>query len=380
MRCMTRKRDPKRLLLQVCLAVLLVSVDVVSTSLRGQSEKPSKISPPLKIEWRIGTDLPMNWKGGAAGALEGRVVYAGGLQSPWRAPKEAVLFDPEADHHVYCWLPELPVAPQYTGGLSVGNAFYVLGGRSQAARRRVFRLTRKDKDALTVSTGPRCAGEWVWEEAASMHQDHLLPDCAAVGDTIVVTGGISGVGDGMEAYNTKQPEAGWFELPPAPVMRASAAAASGGKLYLFGGLAGDDAATQTSARAFSLDLAARSWKEIKSMPLPLRFAKAVSYQDRYIIILGGGSRSDPGFPPMKIPGGPIGQLSPFVIVYDTNLDEYWQLKETMPVGVATQGSVLIGDTIYVIGGETRDPPTSNCSNKLQIGKIVSVNKSNQGGK
>ncbi len=306
-----------------------------------------KVQCKISIEWRVGTGLPTNWKGGAAGVVEGKVVYAGGLQSPWRAPREAVLLDAAADHHIYCWLPELPVATEYTGGLSVGNAFYVLGGRSKVARRRVFRLTRRDKGILEVSSGPRCTGDWVWEEIASMSKDHLLPDCAAVGDTIVVTGGASGVGDGVEAYSTTQPEKGWFELPEAPVMRASTAASARGKLYLFGGLTGDDATTQTSDRAFSLSLATRGWKEIKSMPLPLRYASAVTYQDRYIIILGGASRNDPDFPPLKIPGGPIDQLSPFVIVYDADLDEYWQLEETMPVGVATLGSALIGDTIYV---------------------------------
>lgn len=338
---------------------------------------------PLKISWRIGTDLPMNWKGGAAGVVEGKVVYAGGMQSPWRAPKEVILMDttavnlgPEpgrlkAEYLVYCWLLELPVATEYTGGLSVGNAFYVLGGRSKNVRRRVFRLTRRDKGILGPSPGAgRCAGDWVWDEIAQMCKDHLLPTCAAVGDTIVVTGGTSGVGDGVEAYSTSQPEPGWFELPKAPLMRASTAAAARGKFYLFGGLAGDDAATQTSDSAFSLDLATCNWKEIKRMPLPLRYASAVTYQDRYIIILGGASRKDPDFPPLKIPGGPIGQLSPFVFVYDADTDEYWQLEETMPVGVATLGSALIDDTIYVIGGETRDPHTSNCSNKLQIGRII----------
>ncbi len=348
------------------------------------------MKPPISVTWTVGTDLPTNWKGGAAGVVAERIVYTDGLQSPWRAPRETVLIDPRAVHMtphpsriapeylVYCWLPDLPVATEYTGGLSVQDAFYVLGGRAKSARRRVFRLTRQDDGPLGPSPGAgKCAGTWTWDEIAPMRNDHLFPTCAALGDTILVTGGLQGVGDGIEAYAVDRPEQGWVDVPPAPVMRAATAASARGRFYLFGGLEGDDASTQTSARAFALDMSQRdsvprtsqAWEEIGSMPLPLRYASAVTWRDRYVIILGGGACTDPDFPPMRIPGGPIGQLSPFVIVYDADLDEYWQLEDLMPVGVATHGAVLIDDMIYVVGGETRDPQTSNCSNLLQMGKI-----------
>jgi len=201
---------------------------------------------PFRIEWRLGPDFPYYVKGGACGALDGEIVWAGGMQFPWREPTETVLLrisaleNPAHAVHAYCWLPELPVKVGYTGGVSVGSALYVVGGR--ASGKRAFKLTKGPRRAARPPSG-YSEFEWRWEALPDTSERHVYPAVVAVGDRVVVHGSgstTSGVAAGpalaVEVLDTKFPERGWARLPACPSAAAGKFAGSArGRLYLFGG-------------------------------------------------------------------------------------------------------------------------------------------------
>jgi len=327
---------------------------------------------PIRISWSLGPLMPQYRKGGVAGGVGGYVIYAGGMQDPWREPDDVLAYDPESK--TWEFIAPMPTNPSYTSGTCSGDALYVLGGRN--ADGRCFRLTRQDE-------------RWVWTELPRLQQPRVGAAVAA-GDLLIAAGGGWGMKLGgfdatavsiVEALDLKQIEAGWKTIPHYPGFRRAGAmgAACGGKFYMFGGyrrlergvtaedgFVGADRDSPRFTDALRYDPASGAWQRLADLPFGLSCGCAVTYADRYVIIMGGAGHGQTTF---TFEGEKIGGYNDKVLVYDTATDRYFILDEPMPAGLNDVKAAIIGDTIYVVGGESVDPRHSNTVNLLQIGKI-----------
>lgn len=342
--------------------------------LMGMMTMSAHADVPFRIAWSLGPPMPQYRKGGVLGVVDGYVVYAGGMQHPWREPEESLVYDPGTQ----AWeaTAPLPIGPSYSGGVSDGKVLYVLGGRKAGSR--CFRLTRE-------------AGRWYWTELPALTQPRVLAANALVGGWWIAAGGGWGMRFGafdptpvtvVEGLDLTHPDRGWQQLPHYPGFDRPAAmgASCAGRFYMFGGhrsmeqgMTAPDGYQANHlcprlADAYSYDPVQQSWKRLADLPTALCGGAAVAYRDRYIILLGGSHMSVRAceFP---FEGETIGGYNAQVFVYDTVTDSYTLLAEPLPAGVNDLRLCRIGDTLYCAGGESIDKRTSNTVNLLQIGHI-----------
>ncbi len=102
---------------------------------------------PLELEWAVGRDLPLAWKGGVACAIGEEIVLAGGLWMPGRLNRTLAY---HLNKGTYRELPPPPIRPQYTQGTCDDQALYVVGGLGSGSR--VLKLSQ---DA---------SGFWKWTD------------------------------------------------------------------------------------------------------------------------------------------------------------------------------------------------------------------------
>ena len=81
---------------------------------------------PLELEWVVGRDLPLAWKGGVACPFGNEIVLTGGLWMPGRLNRTLAY---HLEKGTYRELPPPPIRPQYTQGTCDDRALYVVGGR-----------------------------------------------------------------------------------------------------------------------------------------------------------------------------------------------------------------------------------------------------------
>ncbi len=331
-------------------------------------------APPFRIDWREGPAYPDLVKGGALGVLGGYVVCAGGMNYPWRESPAAYAFDPCVGQ----WLPlrDMPEGRVYTAGVSVGDSFFVIGGRFDGQTR---------GDCFKISFSPN---RWTWSRIPSLNVPRGWAGVATDADLILCIGGNRFVpGEPMcseqstvstvEGFRLTDPIRGWFTLPPLPGHSRGwlATAYARGRFFVFGGVylevAGDTRSNIRVAEACSLTPATQEWFRLADLPTPLSGAAAVTYQDRYIIILGGCAGPAREVFDSRL-GRTVGEYNDVVWVYDLETDTYAALDERLPHGVNDLRAAIAGDTIYLLGGENVDQETSNTTNHFQIGTIVPV--------
>jgi hypothetical protein len=324
------------------------------------------------ITWTLGPEFPALRKGGAVGALHDKVISAGGMQQPWCESPETWAYAPGAK----AWerLPDMPQGRVYMDGVTVGDAFYVVGGRYRGrTRAEVFRLRRESET-------------WRWDQVPPMKQDRMVCAMDAVGRTIVAAGGVhfapgepawtpTSTLSSAESLDTRQLDAGWRPLPSFPGQTRDHVAGAGlaTRFYVFGGCHhvitdGKRTSPRLTTAAF---LATRTgkWSPLPDLPFPLSGHDAVTYRDRYIILLGGAAFFSPEqekrWPQEK------GYYNSVVLVFDTKTNTYHPMPSPMPHATNDIRAALIGDTIYALGGENIEPQTSNTTRWFRIGRIRS---------
>ena len=124
---------------------------------------------------------------------------------------------------------------------------------------------------------------------------------------------------------------------PGGKLFVPAAAALGGRIYVFAGASYDSKSDQAVNldSTFVYSIADAKWNNIKPFPFPVRGLASCVLDDRHIL-LAGGYKQD---------------FSDEAFVYDTKTDSYIQ---TTPLPYrAMVGLVKAGSEIYCIGGEDR---------------------------
>ncbi|PYV12838.1 MAG: hypothetical protein DMG07_16160 [Acidobacteria bacterium] len=384
------------------------------------------------LVWERGPNLPRPVKGQAQGVVEGKILYTCGFafdHSGYTRPgpeaaqsevdalmrprqirycRETWLFDPTAGK--FSRLPDAPVGVFWPAGAVVGDDFYLLTGTMREAAyadkrgwqpgekhdvtsRRVFRLSRRQ-------------GDWRWEELPGMRIGRFLPAVAAVGSMLYVIGGAASFGaepmsgdrpgpyiNAVEALDVARREDGWRDIAPLPGMGRydPSVAVVRGKVYLFGGFY--DHLYHVPAKfsrfcgdAYCYDPGTRRWDQLPDLPFALNSAKAVTVRDRYVIMAGGrrgGGNVEHPFTGDKS-GEPRANLE--TLVYDVERSSYTSLPSRLPPaptfpknfkgafppewgGHWLSQAALIGEDVYLLGGEVADLAYSNCSDVMWIGRI-----------
>lgn len=164
----------------------------------------------------------------------------------------------------------------------------------------------------------------------------------------------------LSAFADADAKLKWQTLPeiPGEGRILSTAAASGTKVYLFGGASlkpnaqgGAERTNLTEVLCF--DTADGQWLDkgkepVANMPVPVvACANPAPAREGKILLIGGDDGSHYG----KAPESHAGQLKT-VYLYDT-LTNTWEKGADWPVGVATVPAVLLGSKLLTISGEVK---------------------------
>ena len=326
------------------------------------------------ITWTLGPNLPEFRKGGAATALEGKIVSVFGMRQPWGEMATMYVYDPAED-----WWhrgPDAPVGQTYVQGTECGSAFYAIGGRGALQRGKVhnacYRLETK-------------SGKYTWTRMPDLNEPRGWAPSAAVGSRLYVFGGAQG-GHGptlssVEMLDTSRPDAKWKKVGDIPGDSRGwlGAASVKGQIYVLGGShfftpkpeKGDD--RKRLNEVWQFDPKAAGWQAKRPLPYRLAGFDCCVYRDRYIIVVGGAPSAGDFSDEMK----KIKQkdrfhksyYTPFVLVYDTQTDQWQRLPSLLPMATNDIRVVILGDTLYAPGGENVEPATSNTTPWLRIGRI-----------
>ena len=323
------------------------------------------------IEWRMGPNMPEYRKGGCGAALDGKVISAFGMRQPWGEMDTVYVYDPKADW--WSRAPNGPVGQCYVQGTECGGAFYAIGGRKGSVRTECYKLEVQD-------------GAHTWTQIAGLNDARGWAPSVAVGSKLFVFGGAKG-GHGptmssVEMLDTADASAQWSVVSEIPGDSRGwlGAAAVAGKAYVFGGghffdpkpAEGPDRERLADVHVYDPD--ANTWSARAPLPFRLAGMDCCVYQDRYIIVAGGAPEIDDFSDEMRqayeSSDRYASYYNPFVLVYDTQTDAWRHLPTLMPAPTNDIRVVLIGTTVYALGGENVEPATSNTVAWFRIGKIV----------
>lgn len=325
-----------------------------------------------RIEWTV-KEVPFIAKGphgGISGAgmavVDGQIYLAGGFipagdetqDIARRTSRWAHRYDPKTDQ--WTQLPNLPMRREYTRAVSTDDAFFILGGSVQGKPGQpgaeVFRLDAADS-----------APTWQTLPPMSVARSHLSVGIA--GSQLIAAGGnrydfadkgyssrtIQGI---TERLDLKSIESGWQKCASIPghPRGSSATAVLHEQFYMLGGVTWTDTARLRLTETLRYDPAKDRWQQLADFPVPISGWETDVYAQRYLIAIGGAARHWNDVP----------------FVYDTQSDRWMRIDSPLPPGglFNDPGVCIIGDTIYVIGGEG---PGGSHFNLFLIGKIRPTN-------
>lgn len=351
---------------------------------------------PVEIEWSIGPNLPIAWKGGVAGIIDDQIILSGGL---WMPGRSNLTYAYNIEEQTYESLPSPLAGPQYTQGGSDGRSLFVVGGRGTG--RSVFAFARDSED------------KWQWQDLPPLPEaegaGRWLANVAVVRDRWLIlltgtpTGAPSEVGDKPQLVDYRlrlgTPGAAWERISPYPggPRALVQAAVVGGKVYVFGGSVNDpemrsiflELQSKYGIRvpyngvpnfrdAYCYDPDRDDWTPLRRTPFPIIAGSAVPIDENHILMMGssdyptyrvGQSKSNPG---INIKHGESSSLwrgyGDRILCYHVDKDNYSHVG-VMPYGVATAPWVFDGKRLFGFGGEPAHGLNANTENVLQIGTL-----------
>lgn len=345
--------------------------------------------PPVKIEWEIGPNLPVAWKGGVAGLFGDEMAMVGGL---WMPGRDNLAYAYHTKDRTYSEIPPPPYATEYTQGAYDGQALYVIGGR--AAGGKVSQLTR---------TGE---GRWRWRALPPLPESTKGRWLAATGVVpgkwlFLVAGHPTGTPSEVRSrpalpdWRLRLDRAGatWEPMAPYPGGTRSllSCAVVRKKLYVFGGSLADPvmrSIQQELAQEYALpfpyggvpnyrdaycyDPETDRWLSLRNLPFPMGGGPMIALGDRYVLLMGSADVRTYRVGKSKNRADPFwGGYGDMILCYDVELDNYSRVG-VMPYGIATCHWVCDGERVYGFGGEPAHGYNLNTENVAQIGTIQEI--------
>jgi hypothetical protein len=306
-----------------------------------------------EIEWTV-QELPFIGKGPHAGisgagmaVVAGQLYLAGGFipagdetQDPGRRTSRwAHRYDPKTGQ--WTQLPDLPARREYTRAAATDSAFLILGGAVQG------KPAQPGADVFRLDV-TQALPQWQNLPPISVPRTHLSVGLAD--SQLIATGGNQydfaekgysprTIQNLTESLDLKAPNQGWQTRAPIPGHGRgwSASAVVKDQFYLFGGVTWTVQGRLRLSECLRYDPAQDQWHRLADFPLPLSGWEADVYADRYVIAVGGAAKHWNDVP----------------FVYDTQTDRWSRIASPLPPGglFNDPGVCIIGDTIYVAGGE-----------------------------
>lgn len=363
----------------------------------------------LKITWKEGPAYPTLIKGTAAGAIDGRLLVAGGMSYPWREveygfwlpiplPADPLSSGEKIEKAVAEWnsLASLPIGPGWTSGAAVAGGLVIVGGRRNAVGNKATadvlfldafadgatweRLPDRPTSGMVATT---CACDPFLYSAFG---SEWHPNEHAIEDTSIYRINILERNDNMAS--------GWevvTRFPGAPRWMGCMTICNG-KLYVIGGRdqpVGGFAAIEiqphnaydpdncsgelvTYREMWEYDLETNEWQELAHPPRAF-VTEGVTIADRWIVLAGGDNY-------VVYPEGVSARILRFnweldlcchsreVWAYDTQTGE-WTILDPLPYGIASARMAVCGDYVYTVGNETLDKNRSNTYSTVFEGHI-----------
>jgi N-acetylneuraminic acid mutarotase len=324
------------------------------------------------IHWKIGPNIPEFRKGGCATALGGKIISVFGMRQPWGEMETMYIYDPAQDW----WFrgPNAPVGQTYVQGTMCEGAFFAIGGRMRGVQPHCYRLEDKGN------------GEYLWTQMPDLNESRGWAPSVAIESKIYVCGGSKGnhgpTMNSVEMLDTAEPNPQWKIVTSIPGKSRGwlGAAAVKGKIYIIGGSHFFDPKPEQGDRRTRLaevlvyDPQTGEWDTKRQLPYPLAGMDCCVYKDRYIIVAGGAglvaSYNDEMMKAYTKVREHKSYYTPFILVYDTELDQWRRLPSLLPVPTNDIRIVLLGNKLYALGGENIEPATSNTTPWFRIGEIV----------
>lgn len=265
--------------------------------------------------------------GATAVALNGRIAIIGGFDHLAEVVSEIELYDPGTKS----WdiiLP-LPRPLHHVNAAAVAGKLYILGGLEGAASKEI---------GESYAYFP-ASGEWHPMTPMPAGTERAGSAVGVIGSKVYIAGGVRGdepVAD-FSAYDVEADT--WKELPPMPEARGYVVGgAVGGIFYTIGGQKGGS--SEMAGDVFAFDPAKGAWSARASMPTPRSDAAAGIVDDRIFVLGGeGDAETETG-------------LFDVNEIYDPATDTWTKGERMDPprhgVGAAGHDGVL-----YVAGGATK---------------------------
>lgn len=208
----------------------------------------------------------------------------------------------------------IPTPRSHMAYAATGRYFYVIGG-----------LARSLQPLTVVERYDAEADRWDRIADLPMGLDHAM--AAALGDDVVVAGGLYGVGS-ARAFRYVAAVNMWREIAPLPEpMSAGGAAAVNGALLVFGGVGGG----RPLSSAYRYDEVRDAWQRVADLPTPREHFAFAEFSGR-VWALGG-----------RRPG--TGTL---VESYDPRADR-WSRAADLPAASEDFGAVGTGALLWSVG-------------------------------
>lgn len=294
-----------------------------------------------------------------AGAAGDVLIVAGGANFPDVPAAEGgqkAFYD-----HIYMYDGEgwhcagsLPAAAAYGVSCTIGGRLFAAGGANgSGAMKTVLAIEPDGNGGVILTEYPELP--YAVEQAAG----------AAIGESLYLFGGIA---DGepsaaLFVLDTGDCEAGWRRLAPAPESLVQpVAAASGGRLYVWGGF--DSATKCVAGRGYCYDPQCDEWSAVAEHPDGGTFtgAAAVTLADGRILSTGGVDR-EIFSAALRLPADKIReyQLQPVeyyrfqraLRIFDPASGEWSSVGESECTARAGASLVRFGGGVWLLGGELK---------------------------
>lgn len=277
--------------------------------------------PSVQADWF--EDLPVNlpelptWVG--AGAVEGKIVVAGGWAADWQY-RSILVFDPET-MTVSEFPAKLPIARIRSAAASDGHDLYLFGGSTYLGEN-TLPITKVEVEAGTVE-----------DLAAEIPSERSSSAAVMAPGRAYVFGGVNEAGqilDEILRFDLATHEVTTLDARLPVPLSASAAALAGEAAFLLGGKTPGSAA---SDRIFRFNLASETVEELP-VGLPSARHDSAAFSDgRFIYLFAGTIQGD----------------TQEAIRFDSRTGEIRKLPVYPEVREGASG-VWLGDRGYLVGG------------------------------
>ena len=274
------------------------------------------VGPPAAGRWERRAGLETARDDFGAAVVGGRIYVLGGMSGERGNDLDTLeIYDPVAN--AWSHGPHLPTAVSSLRAAAIGSTLFAVGGSLHSG---------EVAQAWRLSIGSR---ESSWEPAPPLHIARIGHGLAALGQRLVVAGGLTRgePTSDVELYDSDRTV--WSPAAPLPEPRFNLSlVALGNKLYALGG-SGPDRRPTTSV--FLFDPAADRWTTGPSLPQPLsNFGAAVLSGRLHVLLHKHHFALSPG-------------------------DANWPLHPPMPTSRHGQAVAAVNGALYAIAGCSEDP-------------------------